>query len=318
MKLTSCLSALALWGFAALAQGQEVSIFTAEHVYFGNGQNKREVTQDVKLPSGSESYEQVILSVRTYCPNDRCDWWDRKGALYVETDEGQTVELMRFMTPYRVGARWNLDVTDLQPLLKGPKRFRVFIDTWVGPGHPQGDGWLVDATLKYTKGVPKDRPLAVLPLVSAKSIEYGNPSVETLAGRVVEFSEEFSKAKIWTYVTGHGQGNTDNCAEFCQRRHTLSLGNWSTSRVIWRDNCRDTVTEGPQMGTWIYDRAGWCPGDKVNPWVETLPGSALGLGQETSFQWQPEAYTNHRRDDYDNNGHTMPYYQISAFMVLFE
>ena len=70
-----------------------------------------------------------------------------------------TVELMRFMTPFGVGyysrrdtttyasrkpvyidewapeARWEADITDLYPLLKGEAWVGVFIDTWTAEGY---------------------------------------------------------------------------------------------------------------------------------------------------------------------------------------
>ena len=42
-----------------------------------------------------------------------------------------------------MGASWDLDVTDLRPLLTGDVTMRAFIDTWVGPGSQYGAGWLL-------------------------------------------------------------------------------------------------------------------------------------------------------------------------------
>ena len=34
------------------------------------------------------------------------------------------------------------------------------------------------------------------------------------------------------------------------------------TQEIWRDDCGE-VALYPQGGTWVYDRANWCPGDKA-------------------------------------------------------
>ena len=68
--------------------------------------------------------------------------------------------------------------------------------------------------------------------------------------------------KLVTRASGHGFGTGNNCAEFCYNTHSVNVNgveHWSWEIM---QECADNPLY-PQGGTWIYDRAAWCPGDKV-------------------------------------------------------
>jgi hypothetical protein len=74
--------------------------------------------------------------------------------------------------------------------------------------------------------------------------------------------------------TGHGFGGSQNCAEFCSKRYYLRVNGWQdNARTIWRDNCGDNDL-WPQAGTWLYDRANWCPGDEGTWFSHDVTGRA--------------------------------------------
>lgn len=299
--------------FAATAPGAErVVLLESAHVYFADGDNRRTLTVGVGLPEASAAYDTVRLTVDLDCPNDRCDWWDRKGSLFVRQGE-HDIEMMRFMTPYRVGATWQADVSDLMPLLWGETIFSVFIDTWVGPGHSQGEGWLVNAYLDYSRENRPDHSIAVLPVFDYQSVEYGNPAVPATLSMVLEQHAGVSAARLVSHVTGHGQGNTGNCAEFCAQQHTFSVNGSGTAMAIWRDDCQATLAKGEQQGTWIHARAGWCPGALVEPIRMNV---SKPDGRPWQISWTPAAYLNQDREGYNDGSHTMPYYQVSSFLVI--
>ena len=50
------------------------------------------------------------------------------------------------------------------------------------------------------------------------------------------------------------------------------------TQEIWRDDCGENPLY-PQGGTWIYDRANWCPGDKATTREHELT-SFIESGQE--------------------------------------
>ena len=317
--------------------GDDTSItpFDDAHVWFGE-ENHREIDVAVELPAAELAYESVTLTITLGCPNDKCDWWDRKGFLGLVRDPGteqeSIVEIARFMTPYRVGAVHVIDVTELRPLLAGDVVMRVFIDTWVGPGHQNGDGWLFDAQFDFVGGAPTRMPIAAIPLWDYQTVEYGNPALpiaEAVAPVAVEIPAEADAVELRSIITGHGQGNLDNCAEFCPRNHGFLVGEQAFVREIWRDNCAETPVQG-QQGTWQYPRAGWCPGAEVIPWVEAV-GDAVVPGSTVSVTYDVESYENTCRPDspncsgcslgtgceYDGGSHTPPIYDISAMLIAY-
>jgi hypothetical protein len=309
---------------------EDRALFSGAHVYFG-AENRREIDADVELPPDGYQYSNIRLTLALRCPQGGCDHWDRHGHLSLVLDSGtdhaREVELLRFVTPYRREMSTELDVTELRPLLTGRVTARVFIDTWVGPGHAQGAGWLVDATLSYTGGTPERDVLSVVPLWSPGGVVFGDPNRNPERRIEVDIPAGAHGARLWTLVTGHGQGNAYNCAEFCQARHTLKVGERTFERVIWRDDCASTAVPD-QPGTWTLSRAGWCPGAGVRTWIEE---ASVTPGSRVTVSWTPQAYENTCRPgvaqcggctlgtgcDYDGGNHTEPYYQLSGLLVVY-
>lgn len=294
-----------------------------EHVYFGDP-NRRTVDVAVTFPAPELRYSRVTLRLGLRCPTGGCDWWDRLGHLSLVTGETE-LELARFITPYRVGGQFEVDVTDLQRVLEGERTLRVFIDTWVGPGHANGAGWLVDASFDFVGGVPSPDPVAVIPLWAPQRVVYGDPARPVDVTATATLPDGLTGARLRALVTGHGQGNVDNCAEFCAKDHTFTVDAETITRELWRDDCATTAVPN-QQGTWRYARAGWCPGAMVTPWSADVAGTA---GART-ITYAVETYENTCRPDaatcggctlgtgcnYDGGSHTEPGWQQSAVLVL--
>jgi hypothetical protein len=71
-------------------------------------------------------------------------------------------------------------------------------------------------------------------------------------------------AKLRFVPSGHGFDNNINCAEFCQRHYYIKLnGAQIGSNNMWDNKCGMNPIY-PQGGTWLYDRANWCPGLRVH------------------------------------------------------
>ena len=68
--------------------------------------------------------------------------------------------------------------------------------------------------------------------------------------------------RLVTRASGHGFGQGNNCGEFCYNSHSVLVD--STAIWSWEimQECADNPLY-PQGGTWIYDRAAWCPGAPV-------------------------------------------------------
>ena len=95
----------------------------------------------------------------------------------------------------------------------------------------------------------------------------GQYALSTFDGNVTDHAftpqEGESMFRLKTRASGHGFGSGNNCAEFCYNTHSVKVnGETQWSWEIMRE-CADNALY-PQGGTWIYDRAGWCPGAVVD------------------------------------------------------
>ncbi len=292
-----------------------VVAFDGEHVYYGD-ENRRTVDLPVSLPGASSTYTSILGRFQLSCPDDGCDHWDRYGTFGIVVDPGtddeQYIELDRFITAYRVGFSWDADLTDVRPLLSGDVTLRVFIDTWVGPGHSDGAGWLFDAELDFVGGEPPSpEPVEVIPVWPHQSFHAGladNPPEAQVAPVDVGVTDA-AQVTLRSFITGHGWNNSQNCAEFCAKDHTYTVGSESWTREVWRDDCEDTVTDGTQAGTWTYDRAGWCPGDQVFPW--DMDASDAWTGDRVTVGYALQDYT------WSGDG-DQPYYYLSGNLIRYE
>src|SRR5690606_38181591 len=76
---------------------------------------------------------------------------------------------------------------------------------------------------------------------------------QNLESRKLQVEPDVAGMKIRTVATGHGQEG-----EFIPRTHSLLVNNTPFAWQLWKE-CADNPVY-PQGGTWVYDRAGWCPG----------------------------------------------------------
>ena len=278
-------------------------------------------------------YARATLTLTLACPSGRCDAWDRVAALSLLADSGDggaatELEFARFVTPYGVGGTWTVDLSDLMPLFVGERRVRAFIDTWVGPGHAQGNGWLVTASIAFEPGTPEHPTRAVIPLGWTRVV-YGDPArpvAVQLPPRTVNIPAGTRGARVWVSATGHGQGNRDNCAEFCSRVHAVRFDDARVEHELWRDDCAQNPVN-TQRGNWQPPRAGWCPGDVAPAWVADLPAPTAGTH---TVSYEVQDYVNSCRPgatpcqncvfrttcDYNDSSHTEPYYRLAAYLLL--
>jgi hypothetical protein len=237
-------------------------------------------------------------------------------------------------------------VTDLAPLLSGSATVQGFIDTWSPQGNPaaNGAGWLLTATFTFTAGAPAKRAVADLPLWTwpadsdPPSYQYGDPNdpIEAhLTPQTLTLPVSAGSYSLRSFVTGHGQGNSSNCAEFCQATHTLTVGTTPFATTPW-DDCSTTPGGASQCGTWSYSRAGWCPGAAVTPWSADAT-AAVGAGSQVTVSYGDDSYVNECRPDlgdgatcstsqcalgtgcaYDGGNHTTPIFYVSSMLVAYE
>ncbi len=166
------------------------------------------------------------------------------------------VELMSFVTPYGInldlgmeGKTWYFDVTDYTPVLKGLKRMTIELG-----GQRQED---MDIKFLYIVGTPPHDIIDFQQIWRPASSSYQDLLADrTFEARDLMTHPDGEQFKLKSVITGHGQEG-----EFSPRQHTFNIdgGDNEYQWMIWTE-C-STIPIYPQGGTWLYDRAGWCPGD---------------------------------------------------------
>jgi hypothetical protein len=306
-----------------------ITLFNGATFYFDGdpAKNHRENFATIDFP-GDGLYKQITLHVDLSCPSGGCDPWDRAATIGL-VDGTQTIELGRYMTPYGVKGAWDIDVTDLRPLFAGTRKVRGFIDTWIGT--PQG--WTLTATLVFVGGIPTNVPIAValLPWGNFDVGDPGKPIASSLPPQSVSLAPGASHGAVRVIVTGHGQGNSENCAEFCAKNHTLTVdGATAQQQSVWRGDCAQNPINN-QGGNWQPNRANWCPGADVKPWridvgahaapfmvgyamddyVNTCNGDTGKTCNLPSCVFGPSTCA------YNDSDHTRPFYMFSALLISY-
>ncbi len=175
---------------------------------------------------------------------------------YVPYEVITKYELGRYITPYGIGLNlgngftWVYDVTDFVQFLHDTVHLSA--------GNFQE---LLDLDFIMIEGTPTRDVIALDRLWHGY---YKLSDFETVVlPDTADLHPEAEMFRVKIITSGHEWDNATNCAEFCQKTHWLDVnGNTEYSWEIL-DEC-STNPLYPQGGTWIYDRAGWCPGAKVS------------------------------------------------------
>jgi hypothetical protein len=202
------------------------------------------------------------------------------------TFESTTFQIQNYVTPYGIGFdlgpngfRWVYDVTDYWPVLHDT------ID--ISAGNQQE---LIDLKFVFISGTP---PRDVIDAEVIWNGDYGHANIVNdvqLPAVDVDLNPTATNFTVRTRSTGHGFGSGENCAEFCPKLHHLEVdGIQQFQWMNWKE-CADNPL-GTQGGSWLYDRAGWCPGTfadtynhDITPFV--TPGSTVSLDYGMQ-SWSP-------------------------------
>tara|TARA_B100000795_G_scaffold258238_1_gene232171 strand:+ start:7635 stop:11066 length:3432 start_codon:yes stop_codon:yes gene_type:complete len=177
---------------------------------------------------------------------------------YNTTAPGEEVlvpwEIGRYITPYGNGLSlgddgwtWIFDVTDFQHLFQGD-------DVHIRAGNFQE---LLDMKVVFKVGTPSRDVLGIQSLYS------GNYSLNTfdevVVNTTVPLNPDAEMFSVKSTLTGHDFGAGNNCGEFCNNTHKVLVN--GVEQYSWQimQECGENPLY-PQGGTWMYDRAGWCPG----------------------------------------------------------
>lgn len=220
-------------------------------------------------------------------------------------EEVNRFEIGRYITPYGNGLNlgdgfvWTFDVTDYRTLLADSVRI-VSINSQE----------LVDIQFEMIKGVPPRDPIAVQNIWTGAPAYGTSTSIEEfLAPRQVQIPADAANVRLKMRTTGHGFGGIENCAEFCPKEHSILVnGTERFKRLVWKEDCGLNPVY-PQGGTWVYNRANWCPGDAVPTYdFELTPYVTPGASVTLDYNVQPYTW---------NGQGTTPYYAIETQVVSY-
>ncbi|MCF8331251.1 MAG: T9SS type A sorting domain-containing protein [Bacteroidales bacterium] len=204
-------------------------------------------------------------------------------------------EIGRFITPYGIGLdlgadgwTWVYDVTDYEPLLHD--------SVYLSSGNWQE---LLDLKFVFIEGTPARE------VVDIQQIHEGSYQLKSIDTTILpQTVTVMPQAQMWrlkTRVTGHRFNNPTNCAEFCPKMHYVKVN--GITRWNWQivQECADNPLY-PQGGTWLYDRAGWCPGAK---------------GKTRNFELTPFISGNSFTVDYDSDPDSYGEYVIQNQLISY-
>jgi hypothetical protein len=257
----------------------------------------------VTFPNGSVSYRKIIMvyTLGQYnCPagTQYCHQWDYTVTNFVITPT-DTLELSRYITPYATtgtpgfGATWKqhyyFDVTDYYNQLKNNATIRMSYS---------GYSWGFSADIKFAfiEGTRERDVLGVDKLWNGY-FTYGdaaNPIDNMVTAKTLQTPANTQFAELNMKISGHGADATTNCCEFNEtdngHDYFVKLNGAQVDLFnVWKDDCgRNEIS--PQGGTWIYNRANWCPGSTVETVRHKLPG--VTGGSNLSLDVDFEAYLN--------------------------
>jgi len=282
-----------------------VDVFDAEFLA-----NAKRLKSDVEFSATPVEVGRVIATLTLSEPEVGYDHWDKKGTIGItmpsEGEEaGERFEVFRFITPFRRGWTWYMDVSDLLPLFKDERAFDAHIGTYM-------KGWDVSFSLDFYPGVLERTPIQVVNLWNGNA-DIGDPEkpvADFYKAREIPVPEGATHARVRATVTGHGMfPNSKNAGEFMPIWRTLTIGSeanegdvleqdfitmsardhlWKTD--VYLNPCR------PQGGTWKFDRSGWAPGSKIEPWIVDVQPEFM-FGKTITINYELDEYLNEGRGE---------------------
>ncbi len=230
--------------------------------------------QWTNFPPASTPIRKAVLYVTYACPDGlHCGEWDYIDAIHLRRVGGEkgkdyNIELARMISPYgwkfdsTWHFTWHVDITDFAFLLHDSVEIEF---KHTGYESNTDRGWLITLDFAMTEGRPAVTCLGMDTLWCG-SFPYGDTAkpIESLLQSIKFHNDSAAFVRLRIVQTGHGMDDSANCAEFCNKWREVKFDDSVVNRrQIWRE-CGDNPLY-PQSGTWIFDRANWCPGSIVHP-----------------------------------------------------
>ena len=260
--------------------------------------------RDVSFPDAAamEGFDTFEIDVEVTCLDRNpfaCSEWDRiaRIGLCVEFDPAEPesciehTELVRWITPYwRRGRRhWVMDASPFLSLVQagGTQRLRVEM----GPTWERATERHATMSVRLSNGSKG---------TTSSGVNYafggGNFNADYNNGRepfLFTPPSDVERVEIVTIISGHGQTDGNNCAEWCNHVHTFNVNESTDPHVVSYGGigasvgCAERSNEGVvpgQWGNWSQSRAGWCPGLPVETVRFDITDQVV-LGEENSLEY---------------------------------
>ena len=285
-KIYTLLISLLLTGLIGYSQEKIHIVSHNEEVIVTNpSKGNNSYKRWAKFPEESKSIRSIILNLKFECPDKmRCADWDYVDRIFAKQKKDTTTyEIARMLTPYGGffqkdwGFEWQVDITDFSQILRGD----VEIDyNHSGYEDNKTRGWKVTVDFEIIYGTPVANPVAFYKIYDGH-YKYGDkddPIENHLSPVTIKANPNTSFSKIKIHQTGHGM-DANGCGEFCSKYLDIVFnGAVIDHQDLWKA-CGDNPLY-PQAGTWIFDRANWCPGYLVQPdevMLKTVPNTPFTI-----------------------------------------
>ena len=224
----------------------------------------------IDFPEDDTQWSKILMLQSLKCDsatagdNYPCGEWDYVWNTLLSVPSGDSIELFSigsFVTPYgkrlKLGPEnkwtWRYDISEYAPLLKGKRELVT--------GNNQE---LLDLQFLFIKGTPTRNVITVENIYPYGDYKYEYLATDSLLQeRELILSGDAAAYRLKAVVSGHGHAGPRNCCEWDSKMHAYVLNKWETYEWnVWKDCGNNPIY--PQGGTWPFDRAGWCPGTKVD------------------------------------------------------
>ena len=235
----------------------------------------RVFTREVTLPDASAmaAFDSLEVDVEIICDERNpfaCSEWDRIADIQLCADGAACTErreIARWITPYcrRGRQHWAIDASPFLALLRAGGATSFFVE--LGPEWERATEWTARVSLRLRTRGGEARAMGAEPAFR------GGAFGATYNDRMpVSFTPpaEATRVELVTILSGHGQESGNNCAEWCDHRHTFSVNGAALPAIAHEGpsigsarGCAALASEGVlpgQWGNWAQSRAYWCPG----------------------------------------------------------
>ena len=211
---------------------------------------------------------------------------------YSVYDVIENYELARVITPYGNGLANNwefttvFDVTDFIQILRDSVEIRCHYSGW-------SSGFSATLDFEFIEGTPA-RDVVKVENIYSGGYNYTSSNdfeANKLTPKTKFIESNSSQATVKMTTTGHGFDNSASAAEFKPIDYFVKVdGTLTHTQYNWDEDCGENPIF-PQGGTWIYDRANWCPGKRAQAFdhditTQITAGDSIELNIDfQSYSW---------------------------------